>query len=338
MQGGMAWRPLPGGSSPSIPKPVSWLTMSNTSNNAGKTALPDRLIRVGVLLDMGDPARALRLARTWIGHGVESFNLTWWQNTGNQDLARTARQLRELTDPAGVTISCVSVFGNPLAGNAQAADHIQAWESLIDQARLFGCSLVTGFTGRLTGRPVPESLPAFKAVFAPLAAKAASQGVRLAFENCPMDGNWQTGDWNIAHNPAAWQLMFDAVPADNVGLQWEPCHQLCQLIDPLPQLREWVPKVFHVHGKDATVARDLVARHGVGGCRTYAWHRTPGFGDTNWADVVTILMQAGYRGSLDIEGFHDPVHNQELELSAQVRALRHLKDCRGGDWLGPLPD
>jgi MoaA/NifB/PqqE/SkfB family radical SAM enzyme len=47
-------------------------------------------------------------------------------------------------------------------------------------------------------------------------------------------------------------------------------------------------------------------------------------------------MQAGYEGSIDIEGYHDPVHGAEWELSSQVRALKYLKECRGGDDLGPL--
>ena len=49
-----------------------------------------------------------------------------------------------------------------------------------------------------------------------------------------MDGNWASGDWNIAHNPDAWELMFNELPDDNLGLEWEPCHQLVYLIDPDP--------------------------------------------------------------------------------------------------------
>ena len=36
-----------------------------------------------------------------------------------------------------------------------------------------------------------------------------TRACRIAFENCAMDGNWATGDWNIAHNPDAWELMFN---------------------------------------------------------------------------------------------------------------------------------
>ena len=35
-----------------------------------------------------------------------------------------------------------------------------------------------------------------------------------------MGGNWRTRDWNIAHNPVAWEMMFNAVPINNVGLEW----------------------------------------------------------------------------------------------------------------------
>ena len=91
-----------------------------------------------------------------------------------------------------------------------------------------------------------------------------------------MDGNWATGDWNIAHNPDAWELMFDALPDDNLGLEWEPCHQIVYLIDPIPQIRNWAPKIFHVHGKDATVRWDVIREHGIFGKEPFVQMRTPG--------------------------------------------------------------
>jgi sugar phosphate isomerase/epimerase len=102
------------------------------------------------------------------------------------------------------------------------------------------------------------------------------------------------------------------------------------LIDPLPQLRKWVGKVFHVHGKDATVMWDVVRTRGIRGGEPFVYHRTPGFGDTNWTDVISILRHAGFKGSIDIEGWHDPVYRGELETTGQVHALNYLKHCRGG--------
>ena len=146
-----------------------------------------------------------------------------------------------------------------------------------------------------------------------------------------MEGTWDKGDWNIAHNPTAWEMMFDALPMDNIGLEWEPCHQMVSLIDPIPQLRKWVDKIFHVHGKDATIAWDIVREYGIH-TKAVCLASHPGFGDTNWNDIITILRQANYRGpsiSKDI----DPVYKDELEMTGQVRALRYLKECRGGNFV-----
>lgn len=127
--------------------------------------------------------------------------------------------------------------------------------------------------------------------------------------------------------------MFDAVPSPALGLEWEPCHQMVSLIDPLPQLRQWLPKIYHVHGKDASIDHDALRRQGIRGGKSYVQHRTPGFGDTNWTDVISILRQGGFKGCIDIEGWHDPVYRNELEMTGQVHALRYLKQCRGGEFV-----
>lgn len=287
----------------------------------------NHLLRIGTLVGGQD---AVRVIPQILPHGFESFSLTFWQTTGGIDLAELAKQVREMIDEHGVVISSIGVFGNPLTGEGDNADSLASWERAIDHAHLFGADIVSGFTGRLTDRPIDESLPRFKEVFGELAKRAADRGVRIAFENCDMGGTWWKGDWNIAHNPQAWEMMFNEVPADNLGLEWEPCHQMVSLIDPIPQLRKWVDKVFHVHGKDATIAWDIVKEYGIHGPKEFVWHRTPGFGDTNWTDIITILRQAGYKGTIDIEGWHDPVYQGELEMTGQVHALNYLKQCRGG--------
>ena len=53
-------------------------------------------------------------------------------------------------------------------------------------------------------------------------------------------------------------------------------------------------------------------------------------GDTNWADVFTILLYNGFKGSCDIEGYHDLVHFDDMEWTGQLTGLEYLKRCRGG--------
>lgn len=292
-------------------------------------------IRIGTMV-RGSLAKPGDYVRDLVKLGFESIEPFFWQ-TMDKDLPTLARDLREAIGDADVTIDTLGMFGNPLEEGDLDRKTLAGWEALIDHAHLFGAKTIAGFTGRVRGAPIEASLPRFKAVWGELARRAADKGVRLAFENCAMDGNWASGDWNIAHNPDAWELMFDALPNDNLGLEWEPCHQLVYLIDPIPQIRKWAPKIFHVHGKDATIRWDVVREHGVFGKHPFVQMRTPGFGDSDWTRVISELRLAGYRGSIDIEGWHDPVYRDELELTGQVHALNHLKTCRGGADFVPNP-
>jgi sugar phosphate isomerase/epimerase len=266
-------------------------------------------------------------------YGFESFSLTFWQTLGDTNLKKLAQEVNKALEGSGAIISSVGIFGNPLETQSLDRATADGFKKLIDHAHLFGTNIVAGFAGRVRGKSIPDSMPRFKKIFEPLGERAADKGVLIAFENCAMGGNWQSGDWNIAHNPSAWQLMFDAVPSKNIGLQWEPCHQMVELIDPMPQLREWSKKIFHVHGKDATIHWDLVHKYGIGGAKQFAFHRTPGFGDSNWTEIISELRRHGYTGCIDIEGWHDPVYRDELEMTGQVHALNYLKQCRGGSYV-----
>lgn len=280
-------------------------------------------IRIGTMVRGAKKANSIRQI---LPHGFESFELDFWKTIGNVNLARMASELAEILSETGSVISCIGIYGNPLENDPDGQRIREDWKKCIDAAHLFGCDLVTGFAGRLRGKPIPASIKTFGKIFSPLAKRAADKGVRIAFENC--GDNWNAGDWNIAISPPAWEMMFNELPGDNVGLEWEPCHQMRRLIDPLPQLRKWAKKIFHVHGKDATVLWDVVRDQGIVGPHEFAFARTPGFGDTNWANIISELRRAGFQGSIDIEGWHDPVFKDELEMTGQVHALNYLKSCR----------
>ena len=261
--------------------------------------------------------------------GFEGYEINCGRYFRDHDPKQTAAELLERLE--GRKVSVLGCYDNTLADNGTKEDILR----LMDVAPLFGTNTISVFAGCVPGRTVRESIPAFQRVFSELCRKAEDTGMTLAIENCPMGTDWTNGQGdNIGYCPDAWELMFDAVPNECLGLEWEPCHALMQLMDPVAQLRRWVSRVRHVHGKDGTVAWDVIREKGIAGGTPYAWNRTPGFGDTNWNDVCTVLMQHGYKGFIDIEGYHDPVHYDDGEWSAQLRALNYLKDCRGGrEWM-----
>lgn len=279
-------------------------------------------IRIGTFAGMNLGANYLKQI---LPHGFESFEMTLWQYIGDIDLERLAKESLDVIGDQAI-ISSVGIYGNPLQDAQTAKD----WETLIRNARLFGCSVVCGFAGALEDRPLPESMPKFKEVFGHLASVAEGEGVKIAFENCDMGGSWDSPRWNIAHAPRAWEMMFNEVPGDTLGLEWEPCHQMVSFVDPIPQLRKWVGRIYHIHGKDATVNHDIIKQEGIRSGVPVVWHRTPGFGDSNWTDILSILRKGGYRGAIDIEGWHDPVYRDDLEMTGQVYSLNYLKSCRGG--------
>jgi sugar phosphate isomerase/epimerase len=281
-------------------------------------------IRIGTLAGAD---RGPGYLKQMLPHGFESFSITFWQKI-TVDLKTCAKSTLDTLGDAAV-VSSLGMFGNPL----QDKDVAKNFARCIDAAKLFGCDLVTGFAGALDGKPVPESMKLFKKVWGELAKRAEDKGVRIAFENCDMGGWHHSAAWNIAHAPSTWEAMFHEVPSPALGLEWEPCHQMVSLIDPIPQLRKWIDKVFHVHGKDATIDWNAVRTHGIRGGKPYVWHRTPGFGDTNWTDIISILRQNNFKGSIDIEGWHDPVYRDELETTGQVHGLNYLKHCRGGTFI-----
>ncbi|MFN5756452.1 MAG: sugar phosphate isomerase/epimerase family protein [Planctomycetia bacterium] len=288
-------------------------------------------IRIGTLVAAHE--RTPDVIAQLIPLGFETFQISFGRSVGNFDVEGLAAAVAAMLTAAPATedglrprVSAIGVYGNPLTSPETIAD----WERVIDAAPLFGCDIVSGFAGRVPGRPVPESYGRFGEVFRPLARRAEDRGARIAFENCEKRGTWESGDWNIAHAPQAWDAIFAEVESPVIGLEWEPCHQLVSFVDPLPQLRRYAHRIWHIHGKDATLLWDVIRTHGIRGGVPYVHHRTPGFGDTNWTDLISTLRMCGWRGSIDIEGFHDPVFRDALETTGQVAALEYLKRCRGG--------
>ncbi|MBL8088021.1 MAG: sugar phosphate isomerase/epimerase [Chthonomonas sp.] len=282
-------------------------------------------IRIGTLVSMD---RAESVIPQIIGHGFESFQLTCWQKLPTEDVSELAKRILGLVEGRAV-ISALGLYGNPMTDELCLSE----WPRIVKLCAAFGCDTVCGFTGALEDRPVDQNLDRFVEVWGELTRMAEAEGVKIGFENCDMGGSWESPRFNIAHSPRAWEMLFNAVNSDSLGLEWEPCHQMVSFVDPIANLREWVGKVVHIHGKDATVHHDLVRKYGTRSGMYVVHHRTPGFGDTNWSDIITLLRMNGFCGAIDIEGWHDPVYREDLEMTGQVHALNYLKTCRGGAYV-----
>ena len=272
-------------------------------------------------------------AADWLPHmvdqGFETFQMTFHMSLENTDLKELSKQVKEIIGDRDIPITGIGLYCNPI----QYEEHKKALEYVIDSAEYFGASNVYTFAGAYEGRPVDEAIPKFGEVFRELTKRAADKNITIGIENCPMGGTYDKATCNIGFNPKAWEKMFNEVPEENFGLEWEPTHQMVQLIDPIAQLKEWVKKIVHIHGKDATIDHDAIRKYGIFNVKDFVYHRTPGYGDCNWTDIISILQKGGYEGDICIEGYHDPVYGGDWEMTSQIHGMEYLKWCRGGDFI-----
>ena len=129
--------------------------------------------------------------------------------------------------------------------------------------------------------------------------EAEKNNVRLCWENCPMMGN-------IAASPDMWQMLFDMLDSDRIGLCYDPSHLVWQMIDPYGNIFKFKDKIFHVHAKDTHVDYEKLSLYGTQQNAKWWCHRLPGLGDLDWNRIVDALYQIGYDKAICIE-HEDPV-------------------------------
>ncbi len=74
------------------------------------------------------------------------------------------------------------------------------------------------------------------------------------------------------------------------------------MIDIQRVVREFAPKIFHVHAKDLMIDRDGLYENGVFSLGM-GWQvpRIPGLGDVDWAKFIAALYQSGYNSVISVE-------------------------------------
>ncbi|MFP4057288.1 MAG: sugar phosphate isomerase/epimerase family protein [Candidatus Brocadiia bacterium] len=234
-----------------------------------------------------------------------------------------ARRVQDTLEAAGVSLSALGYYPNPLAPDGrEARTYINHIKKVIRAAERLGVGLVNSFVGRDWTKTVDENWPRFLKAWKPLVAFAEDHGVRIGIENCPMlftADEWPGGK-NLAHSPAIWRRMFDDIPSDHFGLNYDPSHLVWQGIDYVGPVAEFADRIFHVHAKDARIDPDGLADHGVLALPpAYHTPKLPGLGDVDWGQLFSALTDAGYDGPVCVE-VEDRAY--EGSLASRRAALR----------------
>jgi len=243
-----------------------------------------------------------------------------------------AKEILDYCAEKGVTISSLGYYPNTLDPDlekrAAYVDHLHA---LIDASALLGVNMVTTFIGRIPYKTVAENLEVAKEVWPPILEHAKEKGVRIAIENCPMwftDDEWPGGQ-NLMTSPANWRRVFEALPYDNLGINYDPSHFVWQQIDYIKPLYEFKDRIFHVHYKGIKVYKDKLADVGVmANPLEYMAPKIPGHDDVDWGAYISALTDIGYDGCSVIEiedkAYEGSIDDAKLAVATTARYLRNF--------------
>jgi sugar phosphate isomerase/epimerase len=250
--------------------------------------------------------------------GFEALEIACWPNAGGERRryagtahlpveAMSEMQASEIMGEIaskGLTVSALGYYPNPLHADAAHRDNvITHLKSVITSARLMGVGLVNTFVGGDRALTPDQNWARAQEIVTPIVRFARDNGVILGFENCPMifsRDEWPGGH-NIAYSPAIWRRMLEAWGED-IGMNFDPSHLVWQMIDIGRFIREFGPRMVHVHAKDLMVDRDGLYDQGIMSLGI-GWQvpRMPGLGAVDWPQVFAGLYRAGYDGPVIIE-------------------------------------
>ena len=157
------------------------------------------------------------------------------------------------------------------------------------------------------------------------------KGVKIAIENCPM---WFTADeWpggqNLMTSPENWRKVFEVLPYDNLGINYDPSHFVWQQIDYIKPIYEFKDKIFHVHYKDIKIYQDKLNDVGIMAYPLkYMSPKLCGLGDVDWGKYVSALTDIGYQGYSVIEvedkAFEGSLDNAKKAVKLSAKYLRNF--------------
>ena len=222
-----------------------------------------------------------------------------------------------------ITISSLAYYPNPMDADPQKrAAAIAHLRKVIQASHKLGVNLVTTFIGRDQNKTVEDNLKLVSEIWPPILEEARSLGVKVAIENCPMlfgPDQWPGGQ-NLMTSPANWRRIFEILPYDNFGLNYDPSHFVWQMMDYIQPLYEFKDKLFHIHFKDIKLYPQKLAQVGIMAYPLeYMSPKLPGLGDINWGRFVSALTDIGYDGFACIE-----VEDRAFE-SSRERILDSLR-------------
>ncbi len=243
-----------------------------------------------------------------------------------------ATKIRELSATHGVEISGLGYYPNPLAPDLEEAElavaHIRR---VIAATSALGLNQMNTFVGRDWTQSIDANWTRFCDTWKPLVRFAEDHGVGIGIENCPMlftNDEWPGGK-NLATSPTIWRRMYEEIPSDHFGLNYDPSHMIWQQMDYLKPMRDFADRLFHIHAKDVRLDRHILDEVGILATpNEYHTPKLPGMGDVDWGNFFSTLGDTGYSGPVCVEvedrAFEDTLESRRASLQQSYTYLRNF--------------
>jgi sugar phosphate isomerase/epimerase len=263
--------------------------------------------------------------------------IDWSQSNGLEavDLGTDAPQTAKAMIEAGLRVGSVDLLEWPGMISADKAIRAEAVAKNAEYIR--ACAAYGPMNHFLVMLPKDPTLPRAENFgymvesFSQLAPVLEESRSRLVIEGWP-------GPGALCCTPEGYRAFFKECPSPAMGINYDPSHLIRMNIDPLRFLREFVGRVYHVHGKDTEILTENLYEYGSEQPPTFAekipygslhWRYTiPGHGQMRWVEALRILKAHGYQGCVSIEledaNFYREAEAEKLGI---LQGARFLMGC-----------
>lgn len=243
------------------------------------------------------------------------------------------------------SISTLAFYENSLSANLEIRKkNLTHLRNVITLASKLNVDYVGMYIGKDQTCSLEQNFILAQQLITPIVEYAAGLGVTLLFENCPMP-TWDAEGYpaTISYSPELIQHVFEVIPNNNFGLNYDPSHLYWMGIDYLSCAQQFSNRIYSIHVKDVSTKHNNIDRYGIYGKEIEKQHpfdfgyyqpTLVGYGEINWNKLFDVLKQNQFNGPIQVEykngnGYGEAIKSNYRGLELSHNYLAEILNMKG---------